>query len=162
MNMATNWVLDEVLPLVHQRYPELHFYIVGRNSDREFSHRTNAHVTVTGMLESVLPYLCHADAALVPLKFESGTRFKILEAGACCVPLVSTTLGAEGIPVVHDQDILIADDPADFAAAILRILDEPELGRRLAESCYQLVAASYSVEALVGEAETILEYLDND
>jgi len=162
MNMAANWVLDEVLPIVHQRHPDLHFYIVGRNSDREFSHRTNAQVTVTGMLESVLPYLCHADVALVPLKFESGTRFKILEAGACRVPLVSTTLGAEGIPVVHDQDILIADDPADFAAAILRILDEPELGRRLAESCYQLVALNYSVEALVGEAEAILEYLDND
>jgi len=162
MNMAANWVLDEVLPLFHQRYPELHFYIFGRNSDREFAHRANARVTVTGMLESVLPFLCYADVALVPLKFESGTRFKILEAGACRVPLVSTTLGAEGIPVVHDQDILIADDPADFAAAILRILDEPELGRRLAESCYKLVAANYSVEALVNEAEAILEYLDND
>jgi len=162
MNMAANWVLDEVLPLVHQLYPDLHFYIVGRNSDREFSHRINAHVTVTGMLESVLPYLCHADVALVPLKFESGTRFKILEAGACRVPLVSTTLGAEGIPVVHDQDIFIADDPADFAAAIVQILDEPDLGHRLAESCYQLVAANYSIEALVDEAEAILEYLDND
>ena len=162
MNMAANWVLDEVLPLVHQRRPELHFYIVGRNSDREFSHRANANVTVTGMLESVLPYLYHADVALVPLKFESGTRFKILEAGACRVPLVSTTLGAEGIPVVDDQDILIADDPADFAAAILRILDEPELGSRLAESCYQLVAVHYSVEALMNEAEAILKYLNND
>lgn len=162
MNMAANWVLDEVLPLVHQRYPDVHFYIVGRNSDREFLHRSNAHVTVTGMLESVLPYLCHADVALVPLKFESGTRFKILEAGACRVPLVSTTLGAEGIPVIHEQDILIADDPVEFAAAILRILDEPEIGRRLAENCYQLVAAYYSVEALVNEAEAILEYLDND
>ena len=162
MNMAANWVLDDVLPLVHKRYPDLHFYIVGRCSDREFAHRTNEHVTVTGMLESVLPYLCHADVALVPLKFESGTRFKILEAGACHVPLVSTTLGAEGIPVVHDEDILIADTPADFAAAIVRILVEPELGRRLADSCYQLVAENYSVEALVHEAEMILEYVDND
>jgi len=98
----------------------------------------------------------------VPLKFESGTRFKILEAGACRVPLVSTTLGAEGIPVVHDKDILIADDPVDFAAAIVRILEEPKLGRRLADNCYQLVAANYSVEALVNEAEAILEYLVND
>jgi len=162
MNVAANWVLDEVLPLVHQRYPELHFYIVGRNSDREFNHRTNVNITVTGILESVLPYLCHADIALVPLKFESGTRFKILEAGACRVPLVSTTLGAEGIPVVHDRDILIADEPADFAEAILRLLDDPKLGRLLAENCYQLVATKYSVEALVSEAEAILEYLSND
>ena len=57
MNMAANWMLDEVLPLVHRRFPGLHFYIVGRNSECEFSHRANEHVTVTGMLESVLPYL---------------------------------------------------------------------------------------------------------
>jgi len=162
MNMAAEWVLNEVLPIVRQRYPAVHFYIVGRDSDREFSHRANSHVTVTGMLESVLPYLCHSDVALVPLKFESGTRFKILEAGACRTPLVSTSLGAEGIPVVNDRHILIADDPQAFAAGILRILDEPALAHRLAECCYQLVASQFSLEALELQALAILDYLVND
>jgi len=162
MNMAANWVLDEVFPKILRSYPNLHFYIVGRNSDQEFSQRANENVTITGMLESVLPYLCYADVALVPLKFESGTRFKILEAGACRIPLVSTTLGAEGIPVTHEDDILIADEPADFAAAILRILDEPNLGRQLAENCHKLVASNYSIEALKNEAKAILKYLKND
>ena len=161
MNMAANWVLEEVLPIVRRHYPDVHFYIVGRDSDSEFSHRANEHVSVTGKVESVLPYLCHADVALVPLKFESGTRFKILEAGACHVPLVSTALGAEGIPVVHNRDILIADDPKDFAAAVLRLLDDPELARGLAESCYQLIAENYSVEVQKQEASAILDYLDN-
>jgi glycosyltransferase involved in cell wall biosynthesis len=162
MNMAANWVLDEVFPKILRSYPNLHFYIVGRNSDQEFSQRANENVTITGMLESVLPYLCYADVALVPLKFESGTRFKILEAGACRIPLVSTTLGAEGIHVTHEDDILIADEPADFAAAILRILDEPNLGRQLAENCHKLVASNYSIEALKNEAKAILKYLKND
>jgi len=159
MNMATNWILNEVLPILHNHYPNLHFYIVGRNSDREFGQLANETITVTGMLDSVLPYLYYANVALVPLKFESGTRFKILEAGACRVPLVSTTLGAEGIPVKNGQHILIADDPTDFAKAIMYILDNPEAGSILAENCYQLVAQNYSIESLKKEAIKILDYL---
>jgi len=162
MNMAAEWILDEVLPIVRESYPNVHFYLVGRNSDREFGNRSGPNVTVTGKLESVLPYLCHADVALVPLKFESGTRFKILEAGACRIPIVSTTLGAEGIPVRDGENILIADDPHEFAMAIMKILGEPTVGKALADSCYELVRAHYSVQSLELEAINILEYLADD
>lgn len=162
MNMAANWILDEVLPIVRRTYPELHFYIVGRSSDREFGHRSGPNITVTGKLDSVLPYLCHADVALVPLKFESGTRFKILEAGACRIPLVSTTLGAEGIPVQNGKHVLIADSPDDFAKAIVRLLGDRNYAEALAQNCFELVKETYSVEALVKEAQNILEFLEND
>jgi glycosyltransferase involved in cell wall biosynthesis len=122
---------------------------------------TSPNVTVTGRLESVLPYLCNTDVALVPLKFESGTRFKILEAGACKVPLVSTTLGAEGIPVVDGEHILIADDPMSFADAIIRLLENRSLANRLAVNCQDLVKEKYSVETLLLEAKRILGYLEH-
>jgi glycosyltransferase involved in cell wall biosynthesis len=109
-----------------------------------------------------LPYLCNTDVALVPLKFESGTRFKILEAGACKVPLVSTTLGAEGIPVIDGEHILIADEPEDFAKAIVRLLDDKELARKLAVNCNDLVNKNFSVESLAAEAKKILGYLNHD
>lgn len=159
MNMATQWVLDDVLPIVRKTYPRLHFYLVGNNSDSQFGHIASDDITVTGKLESVLPYLCNADVALVPLKFESGTRFKILEAGACRIPIVSTTLGAEGIPVQHGRGILIAESAEDFASAIIKIIDNPILTQHLTDNCYQLVTSLYSVESLVIEARKIINYL---
>lgn len=162
MENAARWVIKEVLPLVCQQVPEVHFFIVGKDSDRVLGDITDPRITVTGRLTSVLPYLCHVDVALVPLKFESGTRFKILEAGACKIPLVSTTLGAEGIPVIDGEHILIADKPEEFANAILRLLNNKELTNRLALNCHNLVNEHFSVKFLADEAKQILEYLDHD
>ena len=159
MDTAARWMLQEVFPLVLKKHPNVHFYIVGRNSELGFGHMNGINITVTGRLESVLPYLCNTDVALVPLKFESGTRFKILEAGACKIPLVSTTLGAEGIPVVDGEHILIADNPKDFADAIVRLLEDKELANKLAENCLDLVREKYSVETLEIEAKAILEFI---
>jgi glycosyltransferase involved in cell wall biosynthesis len=157
MDVAARWMLNEVLPLVRQAIPHVHFYLVGKDSDRMFGHIDDPHITVTGKLPSVLPYLCHVDVAVVPLKFESGTRFKILEAGACHIPLVSTTLGAEGIPVLDRQHLMIADTPQEFADAIIRLLREPDFARELAENCRQLVEQHYSITTLKKEAESILQ-----
>lgn len=159
MDMAARWILEEILPLVLNKFPNLHFYIVGRNSELGFGHMNGPNVTVTGRLDSVLPYLCNADIAIVPLKFESGTRFKILEAGACKVPIVSTKLGAEGIPVVNGEHILIADEPSAFADAIVRLLEDEFLANKLARNCQNLVKEKYSVEAMSLEAKKIIDYL---
>jgi len=162
MENAARWIVDEVLPLVRQTVPDVNFYIVGKDSDSVLGDITDSKIIITGKLPSVLPYLCHMDVALVPLKFESGTRFKILEAGACKIPLISTTLGAEGIPVIDDEHILIADEPEDFAKAIIRLLNNKELANRLALNCHNLVNEHYSIEFLADEAKRILEYLDHD
>jgi glycosyltransferase involved in cell wall biosynthesis len=159
MDTAARWVLEEVLPVVWGVRPDVHFYIVGRNSDKGFGHLNGPNITVTGKLESVLPYLKNTNIALVPLMFESGTRFKILEAGSCRVPLVSTTLGAEGIPVKDEEHILLADTPKDFANAIIRLLDDKVLANRLADNCHDLVNRMFSVDTLVDEAKNILGYL---
>lgn len=159
MNTAGEWMLSDVMPLVWRSRPDAHLYLVGKNSDASFGDRRSANVTVTGKLDSVLPYLCHADVAVVPLKYESGTRFKILEAGACLIPVVSTTLGAEGIPLSHETDILIADEADDFATAILRVIDDRQLARGLAERCRALVESRYSVGSLADEAKSILDQL---
>lgn len=159
MDTGARWVLEKILPKLLVRYPLLHFYIVGNNSDKGFGHLNGRNVTATGRVDSVLPYLCHADVALVPLQFESGTRFKILEAAACSVPLVSTTLGAEGIPVVDGRDILIGDEPETFTDAILRLLEDRALAARIAANCKRLVREQFSVERLARDAEQILAFL---
>lgn len=159
MDRAARWILDEVLPLVRVEAPDLHFYIVGKNSDVTMADARSPHVTVTGRLPSVLPYLCHVDIVLVPLKFESGTRFKILEAGACRKAVVSTVLGAEGIPVTGGADILLADDPRDFADAIVRLLRDPDLRARLGDGLQGLVQENYSVDTLARQGAAVLSRL---
>jgi glycosyltransferase involved in cell wall biosynthesis len=125
-------------------------------------HLQNKDITVTGKLPSVLPYLCNADVAIVPLKFESGTRFKILEAGACGVPIVSTTLGAEGLPVNSGIELLLADEPLAFANAIVRVIFDKSYASQMADRCRIMVQQHFSIEALVNQARPILESLNND
>jgi glycosyltransferase involved in cell wall biosynthesis len=159
MDTAARWVLTEVLPKIRTIEPNIHFYIVGRDSEIGFGNLGDPNITVTGRVESVLPYLCNADVSIVPLKFESGTRFKILESGACGVPIVSTTLGAEGIPVVDGRDILLADTAEDFAFAILRLLKDTNLRNQLIENCKNLVNKHYGIDALASEGQLILQHL---
>lgn len=160
MDHAARWILDHVLPRLTHQYPNLHFYIVGKDSDRVLSDINSDRVTITGRVESVLPYLCNADVILVPLWFESGTRFKILEAGACKKAIVSTTLGAEGIPITHGHDGLIIDTPEDFANAIADLIHNPSLAQHLGQNLYELVSSRYSLAALAEEGERILEAIE--
>jgi glycosyltransferase involved in cell wall biosynthesis len=158
MNIGTRWFIQEVFPLIQARVKGVHLYVVGRGSELEFGGLNNSAITVTGKVPSVLPYLMCARAAIVPLKFESGTRFKILEAGACHVPIVSTTLGAEGIPVADGEHLLIADSAEDFAEKVSVLIEDPSLSERLARNCYNLVRDNYSLEALEKEFMKIIFY----
>jgi len=159
MEDAARWVNAEILPLVRQQIPNVHFYIIGNGSNRVLSDIDDPSITVTGLIPSVLPYLCHADVALVPLRFESGTRFKILEAGACSIPVVSTTLGAEGLTVTHGKDILLADEPGSFANSIIKLVKNHDLALELAGNLRTLVQKKYSVASLAKEGSLILDYL---
>ncbi len=159
MDDAARWVIREVLPLVRQQIPNIHFYILGTGSKQTLSDINDPGITVVGKLPSVLPYLYYVDVALVPLRFESGTRFKILEAGACGIPVVSTTLGAEGIPVTHGDDILIADEPNTFADSIIHLIKQHDFAIRMANILKILVDEKYSVASLAKEGQQILDYL---
>jgi glycosyltransferase involved in cell wall biosynthesis len=156
MDDAARWVINQVLPLIRRQIPNIHFYIIGNGSDTTLSDIQDSQITITGKLESVLPYLCHVNVALVPLRFESGTRFKILEAGACKIPVVSTTLGAEGIPVNNEHDILIANEPEEFAEAILKLIKNQELAKQISTNLYNLIQEKYSINSLVKEGQEIL------
>jgi glycosyltransferase involved in cell wall biosynthesis len=159
MEDAARWMLEHVMPLLKRELPDIHFYVAGRASGKVLADVHDDNVTVAGELPSVLPYLTNASVAVVPLRFESGTRFKILEAGACRVPVVSTTLGAEGIPAVDGKDILIADTPEDFAMAVVAVIRDRRRAESLGQNLRELVAVKFSIQALAHEGENILEYL---
>lgn len=158
MMKGTIWFLQNVFSIVKKQIPDIHLYIIGNGSDKMLSGVKDNQITITGMLDSVLPYLTNVDISLVPLFFESGTRFKILEAGATGIPIVSTTLGAEGIPVTHGKDIMIADDPDSFAKCIVKLIDDKSYANKLAVNCRKLVQERYSIENLSKEGNEIINY----
>jgi len=159
MDRAARWVAEDIMPLVWKSVPEAHLYIIGRNSQITQSTLNGERITVVGQVPSVLPYLQQAAVTLVPLRFESGTRFKIVESGAAAVACVSTTLGAEGLDVTHGEDILIADNTEQFAEAMVSVLSSPELARRLGDRLHGLVARQYSLEKQTREGEMILQHI---
>jgi len=156
MEHATRWFISKVLPLVQVSYPNVKIFILGKGSDTLVGDLAGPNVICKGFVPSVLPYLCHMDVVAVPLWFESGTRFKILEAGACRRAVVSTTLGAEGLPTNNYEHLLIADTPADFASAICRLISDSALSVRLADRLHGLVNASNGIPSLAAEAQMIL------
>ncbi len=159
MDRAAKWAVEDIMPLVLQQVPHAHLYIVGRNSDKTLMHYHGGAVSVLGRVHSVLPYLKGARASIVPLHYESGTRFKILETGAASVACVSTTLGAEGIHVTHGENILIADTSRDFAASIVKILQDPKYARSLGNNLFTLIQDKYSLSAQKRDGESIISFL---
>jgi glycosyltransferase involved in cell wall biosynthesis len=159
MEKATRWFIQDVLPKIKIEIPEVHLYVLGIGSDITLIDIKDPAITVTGLVDTVLPYLYNSNVAIVPLSFESGTRFKILEAAACGIPIVSTTLGAEGIPVSHDIDILIADTPDEFANGVVRVMKDIDFAKSIASKCSKLVRQNYSIEHLMKEGEVILNSL---
>lgn len=153
---AVAWLVDDIMPLVWAKRPDTHLYLVGRDPSPEVRARASERVRVVGTVDSVAPYLRAAVAEVVPLRWESGTRFKILEAFACGTPVVSTTLGAEGLDVEDGRHLLLADTPAEIAQCLLRLIEDGLLGERLAEPARRLVREEYDVSTAARQVAAIL------
>lgn len=118
---------------------------------------------VTGLVPSIEPYVARSRALLVPLRHGGGTRLKILDALARGLPVVSTTIGCEGLGLVHGHDVLIADDPQDFAACIDRLRSDDDLCRRLAANGRHTVEVRFAWSEIGGRLdETLQEILAAD
>ena len=141
------WFLSKVFPKILLKAPETKLTITGDHMNRPVI--PNMNVTLTGFVEDVHPMIARAWVSLVPILEGGGTRLKILEAMALRTPVVSTRKGAEGLDVQDGVDILIADEPENFAEMVVRLLKEPELHHRLAENAYKLVATKYNWSVVI-------------
>jgi glycosyltransferase involved in cell wall biosynthesis len=142
---AVKWFVDGVYPLIRQQRPDVEFDVVGARPPAELLALNDAGlgINVTGYVEDPTPYQQRAAVMVVPLLAGGGMRVKILNAMAEGIPIVSTTLGHEGIAVTPDRDILVGDTPEAFAAEVLRVLDDPDLGRQLAANGRKLMQETY-------------------
>jgi glycosyltransferase involved in cell wall biosynthesis len=142
---AVNWFVREVYHLIRQRRPDVQFDVVGSRppGDLRVLNEAGLGINVTGYVKDPTPYRQQAAAMVVPLLAGGGMRVKILNALAEGIPVVSTTLGCEGIQVTPGRDILVGDTPEEFAGQVLRVLNDPALGGRLSANGRQLMEERY-------------------
>lgn len=155
---GAGWFVREVLPLIRARRPQCTLAIVGRRPGTEIMRlgESDPLIRVTGTVPDVRPWLWGAGVSIVPLRIGGGTRLKIYEAMAAHAPVVSTTVGAEGLDVRHPETIYLADSPRDFASCILGLLDNAAERARLADAAWRLVDSKYSWEVVARGMERLL------
>ncbi|MGI9657816.1 MAG: glycosyltransferase family 4 protein [Gaiellaceae bacterium] len=155
---ALKFLIEDVLPRV--RHSSVRLIVAGSNPRpevRRIATRSPHAVELVGRVPDAAPYFSGSRMLLVPLRFGGGTRLKILESFARGCPVVSTTIGCEGIGVEDERELLVADGAPALAEAIDRLLENPQLGERLAHGGRQLAEASYDWSTITDRLEETLE-----
>jgi len=152
------WFVNEVLPLIRRKMPDCSLAVVGRTPGREVTElaERDPGIRITGTVADVRPWLWESKVSIVPLRIGGGTRLKIYEAMAARTPVVSTTVGAEGLDISRGENILIADEPEAFAEACVRLLGDRDERRKIAGAAWQHVETKHSWEAAAVEFERAL------
>jgi sugar transferase (PEP-CTERM/EpsH1 system associated) len=143
----------DILPRILAVRPKAVFHIVGRDAPPEIHRVAGPNVVVVGEVPDVRPYVHKSAVVVVPLRMGSGTRLKVLEALAMQKPLVSTSLGCEGIDATPGEHLLIADEPAEFAAAVVELMDNETLATKLAREGRAMVLREYRWDPAVDRLE---------
>lgn len=145
---AVNWFLESIFPKIVESVPEAKLFIVGKNVPRTIGHKFGARVIIRGFVDDIQTELRKYSVNIVPLRIGGGIRLKILESFALRVPVVSTTIGCEGIQAVPGIHLMVADDPASFAETTTRLLKDEPLARSLSDAAYRLADGHYRWERI--------------
>ena len=139
------WFARQVLPRIWEEAPEARFIVAGKDPPQEVQKLAkDSRIQVTGYVPDPLPYLEQVDAFVVPLNAGGGMRVKILDAWLWGIPIIATPIGAEGIDLHDGENILIADSPGAFAEAVVRVLTDMALNRRMRAQGRAWVEANYA------------------
>jgi glycosyltransferase involved in cell wall biosynthesis len=147
------YFVQEIFPLILATRPDMVFYIVGAGATDELKRLSGPNVVVTDTVPDVRPYVYDAAAFVVPLRMGGGTRLKVLEGLSMEKAVVSTSVGCEGIDVVHGEHLLVADDPRAFADAVLNVTADNDLAGHLGRKGRLLVEEHYKWESVVDRLE---------
>ena len=143
---AILYFVDAILPVIKKQCPEVSLEVVGRSPSRKLQALAarERSLRLTGWVEDIRPFVARGSVCIVPLRIGGGTRLKIFEAMAMSKAVVSTSVGAEGLPVQSGANIIVADTPGDFAQSVISLLRDPSQRRRLGTSARALVQEKYS------------------
>jgi len=140
---GARWFVREVMPLIRRELPGATLRIIGRGADVVADLNVFAGVEIVGEVDDMEVALRDVDIEVIPLRFGAGTRLKAVEAFANRLPVVSTTIGVEGLAVTHGSELLIADTPAELASAVVDLCRDPGARVRLASNAEALYESAY-------------------
>jgi glycosyltransferase involved in cell wall biosynthesis len=153
---AVAWLIDRILPLVRSTRPGVVIRLVGSSPPAVFGTLGNDRVELVGEVPDVQPELASADLFVAPLRAGGGTRLKLLEAFAAGIPVVATSIAAEGIGAVDGTHLAIADDEQAFADAIVRLLTNSDERMRISLAARRFVESHYEWSAIGERFESLL------
>jgi glycosyltransferase involved in cell wall biosynthesis len=146
-----------ILPRIRHDIPDVELWIVGTNPAAEVTALQENTIHVTGYVDDVLPYYRDCLACVVPLRAGGGTRLKILEAMAIGCPVITTSIGCEGLDVTDGLQVFIADGAEDFAAKTVQLLTSGALRARMRQRARELVVSCYDWDVIVQKLESVYE-----
>jgi glycosyltransferase involved in cell wall biosynthesis len=152
------WFLQEVFPLIQKQAPAATLTIIGKNPPKDFQQSASQapeSISVTGYVPKLTPYMEKAALMVIPVRAGGGMRVRILEAFARGIPVVTTTVGLEGIDASIGEDVLVADSPDDFAQAVLQLLQNPSLQSKLVQNGRQLAKKRYDWQVVLKKLDKI-------
>jgi glycosyltransferase involved in cell wall biosynthesis len=155
---AVLFFVQRIYPLVSEHLGDAKFYIIGEKAPPEIVALATDRIIVTGLQTDVRPFFDSVKLSVAPLRFGAGVKGKINQSMAFGVPVVATSLGVEGTPLSDREEILVADEPEDFARALIELYESEELWKRLSENGVRKTRALYSTDA----ARKKLEFLFSD
>jgi glycosyltransferase involved in cell wall biosynthesis len=154
---AVSWFAKDVFPRIERRLPDARFWIVGRNPQRGVRALARPpRIEVTGEVPDVYAWLCRASVAVAPLRIGAGMQNKIVQAMACELPVVATTVANEGIGAVDGEQILLRDDAESMAEAVTSLLRDPGRSRAIGRAARAYILANWTWEALFERQEKVL------
>jgi glycosyltransferase involved in cell wall biosynthesis len=127
---GVNFFMEEIYPFLQKKDPNFKITIVGSGPSEKIKAYKNDNINVTGFVKDVKPYMWNSSVFIVPLRMGGGTRFKVVEAMAAGIPVVSTSLGCEGIPATNGEHLQVRDDPEEFANAVFEAATNQELAEK--------------------------------
>ncbi|CAN5680649.1 hypothetical protein BH18ACI4_BH18ACI4_14590 [soil metagenome] len=156
---AVNYFMREIHPLIKQRLPSVPFYVVGSGAPPEIEAYDSVTVKVMGYVPDINPLLKSVRVFVAPLRFGAGVNGKIGEALSYGVPVVTTSIGAEGIGLTSGENAMIANDPEEFADSVIRLYRDEDLWRRLSESGYNHIENHFTPQIVGQKIENALKVL---
>ena len=153
---AVQYFARDVLPLIREQVPQVQFQIVGKDPSPEVQALQSGHIEVTGFVDDIRPYLGAANVFVCPLRKGAGIKNKILQAWAMGKAVVASSVAVGGLRYRDGENIVIADGPADFAAAVVDLIRNPDKAARIGAAARATIEQHYTWEAKADELESVL------
>jgi polysaccharide biosynthesis protein PslH len=152
---AALYFAEDVFPLVKEQIPDAEFIVAGRNPPSPLLGGANTGISCLGFVEDVPTFYGGVDVVVAPIRFGGGIKLKVLEAMACGKAVVTTSIGAEGIAETDEGALVVADQPAEFAGAVVALLEDEARRLQLGEKARQLIERRFSWRRVIDDLDRI-------